>query len=247
MTSTTTTVLCPECRRENEPERVYCHSCGARLDRNAVKVSKENVQDTRDRVKKLFDPQRAKARALFFKISKVVLGACALAVVVQMVLPPDAPALPKADLIASQMRFELENAATRHQPAQLRYTDEQVNAFLIYALKTKRKSLDHPLIDFKRASVVFNEAACSFIVERSFFGYSFYTTLNLSPTVTGGKMVAATKGGRIGRLPVDPKIAQYMGVLSADVRSALDSEAKLVAKMRGIEFHDKAVVLTAAP
>ena len=240
-------VLCPECRRENEPERVYCHGCGARLDRTAVKVRKEDVQDTRKRMKMLFDPQRAKARALFFKISKVLLGALAVAAVVQMVLPPDVPGLPKSDLMASKIRFDLENAVAHHQPAQLSYTDEQVNSFLLYALKTKQKLLDHPLIDFKRASVVFDETACSIIIERSLFGYSIFTTIKVSPVVTGGKVATEIKGGRIGRLPLHPGIARFMGVLFADVRSALDSEAKLLAKMRAIEFHDKAVVLTVAP
>ena len=29
-------LVCPECQRQNEPERIYCHDCGARLDRSAL-------------------------------------------------------------------------------------------------------------------------------------------------------------------------------------------------------------------
>src|SRR6516225_2034765 len=29
-------LTCPDCQRENEAERIYCHDCGARLDRSAL-------------------------------------------------------------------------------------------------------------------------------------------------------------------------------------------------------------------
>src|SRR3954447_25569665 len=95
MTTTTaaaTKLLCPECRRENEPERIYCHECGTRLDRSAVRFKKEPIQDTHKRVKRMFDPQRAKLRALFFAVNKLLLGAGAAALVINMMLPPDVPA-----------------------------------------------------------------------------------------------------------------------------------------------------------
>ena len=31
-----TKLVCPDCRHENEPERIYCHNCGARLDRSGA-------------------------------------------------------------------------------------------------------------------------------------------------------------------------------------------------------------------
>jgi hypothetical protein len=240
-----TTVVCADCRHENEPERIYCHGCGGRLDRSAVKVRKEDVQDARKRVKKLFDPQRARMRALFFKVSKVVLGACLLAVLVQILLPPDAPPPSKTVMLASQIRNDLESATTRHQPPQLQYTEDQVNAFLVYALKTKQKALDEPMVDFKRAAVSFEEGSCAITLERSLFGYSLYTTGIYAPKIAAGKLVMTTKGGRLGRLPLHPQLAQFMGVLFADVRGALERDGKLVAKMGAIEVHDKAVLLTA--
>lgn len=246
-TSTMTSVVCADCRHENEPERIYCHGCGARLDRSAVKVRKEDAQDARKRVKKLFDPQRARIRALFFKISKVVLGACLVAGFVQILLPPDVPAPAKTVMLASQIRNDLESASLRHQPSQLQYTDEQVNAFLIYALKTKQKALDEPLLDFKRAVVAFREGSCAITLERSLFGYSLYTTAIYAPKIAGGKLVVTSKGGSLGRLPIHPQLARFMGVLFADVWAALEREGKLVAKMGTIEFHEKAVLMTAAP
>jgi hypothetical protein len=249
MTATTTKLVCPECHHENEAERIYCHSCGGRLDRSAVAVrnSKEAVDETRQRMRKLFDPQRAKLRASFFKISKLVLVACAVAAVIQMISPPDVPAPVKTQVIPSQILFELENAATRHQPAQLQYTEEQVNGFLIYALKAKQSSLDKPLLVFKRVLVGFREGTCAVTSERSLFGYSLYITCSYAPVLSEGKIEASSKGGSIGRLPIHPQVTQFMGVLFSDIWSALGAEIKLVRKLGAIEFHDKSVVLAAQP
>lgn len=65
MIATAPKLLCPECQRENESERVYCHDCGARLDRSAVAPTKEPPKDTHKRLKKFFDPQRARIRYFF--------------------------------------------------------------------------------------------------------------------------------------------------------------------------------------
>ena len=90
-------LICPECRHENEAERIYCHDCGARLDRSAlakVMPKQENAKETQRRLKSMLDPQRAKIRHMFFKVSKLVLGAFGLAMLIQMLLPPDVPAHP---------------------------------------------------------------------------------------------------------------------------------------------------------
>ena len=42
-----TKLICPECQHENEPERMYCHSCGARLDRSKLAPTTAAVDDLR--------------------------------------------------------------------------------------------------------------------------------------------------------------------------------------------------------
>lgn len=242
-----TKLICPECRHENESERIYCHSCGARLDRAAAGLRKDDPTETRRRVKKLFDPQRAKFRLLFFTVSKLVLGACALAAVIQMILPPDVPPPTKTEMLGSQIRLDLENLATQHQPPQIQYTEEQVNAYLSYALKPKQSSLNKPLLPFKRALVGFGEGSCAVTAERSFLGCSLYTSCTYAPSVAQGKMVVSNKGGSIGRLSIHPQVTQFMGFLLSDIWSALDREKRLVAKLGAIEFHSKNVILTAPP
>ena len=240
------TLICPECRRENEPERIYCHDCGARLDRTALAkaVPKgEDVKETQRRLRTMLDPQRAKMRHLFFKTSKVILGAFVLAAVIQMILPPDVPPRAKTGDFPPQINLDLENAALNHSTTPLQYTETQVNAYLGSALKSKQAALSKWL-QFERAIVKFDETVCSVTAERSYFGLSVFTTTSSKVTIQNGTLTATNNGGRIGRLPVHPLVMKYADPLFADLWTALERERKSVAKMSAIEFHPQAVVLT---
>ena len=245
-----TKLLCPECRLENEPERIYCHDCGAKLDRSKVisaKSADERVKE-RKRVRNMFDARRAKMRLLFFKVSKLILYACAAAAVIQMILPPDVPPPNKETLSLSQIGLEIETAVTYHRPNQLQYTEDQINEYLTSTLKGKRKVLNKPLLDFNRGIVRLEEGKCDIAVERAIFGYSLYTSTSLAVQLADGKLNVSSRGGAIGRLPIHPQIMDYLNIIFADVWSALDRERKLITKADAIEFHDKSVVIvTAAP
>lgn len=242
-------LVCPECRRENEPERIYCHDCGARLDRTALaKVAPkgEDVKETQRRLRSMLDPGRAKMRLLFFKVSKLILGAVATAAVVQMILPPDVPAKPKTGDFPPQINLDLENAAMSHGAAPLQYTEAQVNAYLGSALRNKQAALSK-LLNFERAFVNLDESVCRVTAERSLFGFSIFTTTSSKVTLQNGTLVAANNGGRIGRLPIHPLLMKYADPIFGDLWAALDRERKAVSKMAAIEFHPQAVVLTPKP
>ena len=241
-------LICPECQRENEAERIYCHECGARLDRSAASsrvLPKETMAQKRKRVRKLFDPRLARIRAYVFRTIKLLLAASLLAAVVQMVLPPDVPAVKENQTGISQINFELESALNQHEGAHLQFTEDQINEHLRYALKIKKSSLDKPFLEFKRALAQIREDICVITIERSIFGFSVYASGNYSVRLDAGKSSVTNKGGTIGRMQVHPKIFPYIQIIFADVWSALDRERKLIAKMNAIEFHDKAVSLTA--
>lgn len=237
-------ILCHECQRENEAERVYCHDCGARLDRSKVVMKKEPPVDVRKRVRKMFDPTRARIRALFFKTSKTILGAAAAGLVVVMLLPPSLPEPGKTEILASQVRIEMEDAIMRRQPTQIELTQEQVNAYLASALKTRKTGLNHPFLDFKRAVVVFSEGKCDITVERSVNGfYPVYTSASFGVSIANGKLVIEHEGGALGSLHLHPKSMPYLNAIFSDVWSALEPDSKLVARFNTLAFHDKRATL----
>ncbi|HET9418895.1 MAG TPA: zinc ribbon domain-containing protein [Chthoniobacterales bacterium] len=244
-----TKLVCPECGHDNEPERVYCHSCGARLDRSGVAVGKsreEAFHETRRRVRSMFDPTGVKIRFWFFRTAKLILAACAAAAVIEMISPPDVPPPVKSSLLLSQIGLELENAATYHRPPQLQYSEDQVNAHLAYALRNKQSTLDKPLLEFKRAIVGVEEGRLKLTTERSLLGLSLYSSVSYLVTLRQGHITATSNGGGIGRVPIHPQLMRFVDGIFGDVWTALDRERKLVAKMGSIELHSKRVVLNVA-
>ena len=238
-------LVCPECQRQNEPERIYCHDCGARLDRSSLaKVAPklEAPEQTQKRLKRLLDPTRARIKHIFFTASKMILGACLMAGLVEMLLPPDVPAPPKEPELL-MISMDIENAISNHSTAPIQYNEGQVNSYLISAMRSK-KALLNKVLDFKRTVVKFDENVCRITVERSLFGFSVFTTASYKVSVHNGTLTVASNGGALGRLPVHPMLMAYGGIMFADVFQALDREKKLVTKMGSIEFQPQLVILT---
>ncbi len=239
-------LICPQCRRENEPERIYCHDCGARLDRSALakeKPKEEDPAETHKRVTALFAPGRGKLRQRFFQGCKLLLCAFIAAVLVQILRPPDVPPRPQTAPEPAQINLELEDLAMdplHHGP--LHYSDEQVNAYLVYVLKSKQAALSK-YMQFERVVADFQENDFHFIVERSLFGYSLFTSATYGARIQNGKILTNSHGGHLGRMPIHPALMQYGSFLFADLREALDRERKSIAKLGGIEFHPKQLTL----
>lgn len=240
------TLVCPECRKENEPERIYCHDCGARLDRTALSKGSdaaETPEQEHKRVKAIFDPHGARIRQVFFKTAKVILAALITAAVIEMLLPPDLPAPSKSVGLASSINMDMEEAARTHSAAPLRYTDEQVNAYLASTLKTKTAALNG-IMKFDRALVKFDENSCRLTTARSLYGMPFYAGATYRVALRDGAVVAEPQGGSMGRMPLHPQLMKYCGFLFNDVAQALDRERKSLAKMAAIEFHPQVVAIT---
>lgn len=246
-----TSLVCPECQRDNEAERIFCHSCGARLDRSALvkeKSDHEKPEQARQRLQRLLDPQRGKLRRLFFKFAKVMLGAAVLAAVVELILPLNLPPAVKKIGAPKEINFDLEKAIVARQGVSLQYNQEQVNDYLAYALKSKQAALDKPLLTFKRVLVDLGEDnICTITIERSLFGYSLFQRASYQMKLQEGKISVSNKGGWFGRLPIHPEAMKFADITFADLWSALDRERKLVARMNGVEMHAGSVILTSSP
>jgi hypothetical protein len=242
-------LVCPDCQRQNEPERIYCHDCGARLDRSALAKVAPKIEDpkqTQRRLKQMLDPGRLRIRLLFFKISKTVLGACAAAMLIQMLRPPEVPEKAK-NIELQQINLDMENAIATHSVAPLQFSETQVNNYFVNVVKNKHAALSK-VLEFERALVNFEEGVCRITVERSLLGFSVFHAISYNQVkLQNGTLTGAINGGSIGLLPVHPMIMKYGDILFADLAGALDREKKLVAKFGFVEFHPKAVVLNPKP
>ena len=249
-TATPIQLTCPECRRDNEPERIYCHDCGARLDRSALAGRKtgkiETSEELHKRMRGMFSQRRIKAQLLFFKSAKLILIAIAAAALLVILIAPEVPPAVKSEEFPPQINLNLETLTESRQPQTLQFSEEGVNAYLASALKRKKEKLNHPLINFERALVAFSEGNCRVTIERSIFGYSIFTSGDYGVQIEGGKAKTSPRSGAIGRMPIDPNVMPFAGFLFSDVVAAMDREHKLLNKVGSIQLHEKEIAVTSA-
>jgi len=249
-TATPIQLTCPECQRENEAERIYCHDCGARLDRSVLANRKtgkiETAEELHKRMRGMFSQRRIRARLAFIKTVKMLLAACAAAAVVVILIPPDVPPAAKTEMLPPQINLRLETLTESRQPQTMQFSEEDVNAYLGNVMKHKKEKLEHPLLGFERAILVFTEGNCRVTMERSIFGYSIFTSGDYDVQLKDGKIMAALKSAAIGRMPIHPSVLPYAGFLFSDAVAAMDREQKLLNKVGSIQLHDKMVEVSSA-
>jgi len=243
-------LTCPECQRENEAERIYCHDCGARLDRSALanrKTAKiETAEELHKRMRGMFSQRRLKARLFVFKTVKILFAAGVAAALVEILIPPDVPPPVKTETLPPQINMSLETLTESKQPQTMQFSEEDVNAYLGNVMKHKKEKLEHPLLGFERAILGFSEGNCRLTLERSIFGYSIFTSGDYDVQIKDGKITATPKGAAIGHVPIHPSVLPYTTFLFSDAVAVMDREHKLLNKVGSIQLHDKMVEVSSA-
>ena len=245
----TTTLVCKQCNFENEPERVYCHNCGAKLDRSLLPPEATKRADpvvVQERVRKMVSPRRGSGtrwlRSLFFSL----LIAAVVGLLVVVLRPPDdVPEVSKdAAMAAPTITDDMEGLVTQPSAARLAYTEDQVNAFLQSTIHGKpNSSSGFAPLKFERTYVRFDEGAVRITYVQSVFGLLVYATTADTVTIQNGQAVAKPVAGSLGRVKIPASLMPYIGGVFAPLWKVLDREKNLVAKLESITFHKKQVEL----
>jgi len=248
-TTSTNTLICPDCQHENEPQRIYCHSCGARLDRSklsrsAVPSGEPDVK-AREHLQKMLRGGNANLKNAIIKFAKVILGASALAAVIVMVLPIEQPPAKKNYDIAPMINMDMVSANSNHQGASLVYNEDQVNSYIASNLRRKDSPAGQGYFPLKSVIVRFEEGLCRIGSERQLFGYSIYSGSSYRVKIENGKIISTNTGGYIGRMPIHPALMKYADIILQKAWDALARERTSVSKLASIEFHPQSVTLVA--
>jgi hypothetical protein len=245
-----TKLVCPDCQYENESERIYCHSCGARLDRSKLIPGAAGLGDpdvkTQQHLKKLFQGGQGNVKRPALKLAKVVLGALCLAAIIVMALPPDLPPPTKNYTFAPMINMDMVSATSGHQGASLVYNEEQVNSYIASNLRRKDSPANQGYFPLRRIQVQFEEGVCGINTERQLLGYSIYSGSSYRVKIDRGKIISTSTSGYIGRMPIHPVVMKYTDIVLQKAWDSLARERNSVAKLASIEFHPQSVTLVAA-
>jgi len=244
----TTKLVCPDCRHENEEERIYCHNCGARLDRSGVTSKKIPLRpETRSQahLKRMLDPKRGRLKRTIAQFIKVLLGAAACAALVLMALPPDLPPEKANNNFGPLINMDLITAISSRRPTPLVYSEADVNGYLASRLRPQNNANKSAFFPLRRVVVQFQEGQCAVTIERQLFGYSIYGGGSYQVKVENGKLATRATRSFIGRLPIAPFLSQVSSLMMEKAWTSLEQERKSAARLAGIEFHPQSVSLIA--
>ncbi|MEO7933958.1 MAG: zinc ribbon domain-containing protein [Chthoniobacterales bacterium] len=241
------TLKCQECGHENETQRVYCHSCGARLDRSTLVEEAKKPQ-------KVVKPQRvAGANAGTLKVVKTfiktVLFAFIAACLIQAARPPaDAPSDQKemgAEIIdAPSLSVEMEEAT--ETPRRLGYSEGQLNAYLKNRIKApKNPQIPAWAITYDASFVHLQTGAFRITKKYLLFTLPVYIGGTYVPTVGASGLELQPLAGHIGSLSLPGLLYDQLDqFLFADYIKNMKQEASAASKMKSIEVTPKMVVMT---
>ncbi len=248
-TPSPTTLKCPGCDYVNEAERVYCHSCGGKLDRSVLpledtKAAQESADRTRKRVKKMTNPTSGGMLREVKAGATVLIWSAITAMVVQGVRPPrNLPSSkPKIDDASRIISSEISEALESPRPQQLVFSQMDVNLHLRSA-KAKMGTSDIPWVNFERVAVSFEPKTCRIWLEQSMFGYSFYNGISYAVENVDGKVVYRLLGGSFGRLPIHPALMKYGGFIFSRAQVALKREGEQFTRMQSVVIEKERVLL----
>lgn len=232
------TLTCSQCSFANEAERVYCHNCGAKLDRSllpkAEEADKESIDKTRRRVQKMTNPGGMKVMNEVKTLGKVVWSSALVALLVGFVREPDGlPPAKTDDLSLRMIGSELAEAADSPQPRTLIFTEAEANSYLRTSLKSKGAALI-PGAKFERAFVKFERENVTAGLVQSLFGFPLHTGARYHIGVKDGKFFADSMGGSFGRIAIHPALMKYATAAFQPLWTALKREKDQVAAMQNV-------------
>lgn len=199
---------CGACGHENEPERVYCHSCGAKLDRSVLpklEPAKEDAEEAKKhkRVKKMMSAGRgAIKRDIKVGISVLILAAAVGALYLFWQTPAGVPP-DNSNVLPDRDAGELwERMMAAPNALAVTFTDVELNAYLKRAIKSSESSV--PGVKFKRAFLTLDPELLTLTVERDMWGFKQFSSVSYRPSKDGqyAPEVAAVNFGRLALHPL---------------------------------------------
>ncbi len=248
----TTMLVCKQCNFENEPERVYCHNCGAKLDRSVLPPEATRREDpvvVQERVRKMVSPRRGMGLrgVKHFLIS--VVTAAALAALVCMALPSGALPNLSRDAVMDAPSITDDMEAQQQSPGshRLAYSDDQINAFLESSVRGKGDTAGYLVAKFDRVFVHFDEGRCAITSVYSLFGLPLYATTVQAVKIENNALVTETLGGNFGRLRFSARAMKALDPLFAPLWKVLDRDRSLLSKMQSVDFHKGSIAMVTKP
>ncbi len=240
------TLPCKQCGYSNEPERVYCHNCGAKLDRSLLpkedQLRRESPDKARRRIRRMANPEASPILREAKALAKTLAWAAVVAALILAALPPaDAPAK-QAELGDRMVGSDLITALEKPQPTVVAFSEADINSFF----KTSVKAAPGPdwlPLKFDRAYVKLLPGAVRIGQRQTIYDYPLYSSTAWKLEVKDGAFTATNVGGTFGRLAVHPVLMGALDFVYQKFWTALKRERDMMSKMQMVRVEQGKITL----
>ena len=229
---------CGQCGYENEAERVYCHNCGAKLDRSLLPKpgdegdKTETPEQARKRIAKMTNPKSGGGLGEIKMAVNVLIYSAILAALLLIAQQPDGVPEAGKDATLSSVGGDLMDALNAAQPRRLDFSEAEINSYLRQQLKSKDAGAMG--LEFKRAYVNLTPGVLHFGAEESVFGLPVYSGVLYRLEVKDGKFTPTMLGGNFGRLAVHPLAMQYLDFFFQKIWELMKRDRQNMDKMQTV-------------
>ncbi len=251
MASPLPTLVCKACGYPNESQRVYCHNCGIKLDRDLLAAQEQRAEPSLKRqreVKKIMSPGRGNFGRFGKAVFKTLVLAAIAGALIDAALPPQGTApVAKNEDVAEVPPIDviLESLTATHNGKRIVLREAEVNAYL---RKERFKKLPSWLTDVLplKALVQFEENAGRLTFQTNIAGYPLGATLSGNLKIEReSELVATCTGGNIGRLQIPAELARYAGRALPTLLDSLKRERQMLGQLGSIEIGRQQIILGA--
>lgn len=243
-------LVCKECGHVNEGERVYCHGCGAKLDREVLMAQQQQQaptpQEVHRQVQKIMAHGDNFWRRTWRMLWKTTALAAIAAVVITAALPPEGVATgPKeAETDAPQLDVYLEKLVVLPAGQRISITEAQVNAYLRREHFKKVPDWLTTWLPLQRVFVNFSKEQTRITVQASLAGYPIYAGLTgrLGANKKTG-LTAVCTGGFIGRLPLPSQVVAKAAEALPILLGSFQHEWQLLGQIGSVEVGEGQIIL----
>lgn len=242
-------LTCSKCGYDNELGRIFCHSCGAKLDLSEIKASSQSGAKLKKR-------GGTGGKLLGRTIGIVILAALVVGIFLAAQVPSLRPlSTTDQDLrAADQKRFDLDQLTAHNQARQISVTEGELNAF-IETLGFKKGDGKGVLVAPTNLQMEFGSGTVKTIFVGklsigSAFSKGIYLSLTGTPTIEDGQFVFKPVSGAIGSLPVSPWIIEHTGLLEnyfATLFARQTKEKQILDSLKSISVTPQQAVLNYEP
>jgi len=243
-------VICQKCGYDNELGRIFCHSCGTKLNLTEIKAPSQGGKSLKK--KKTGGP----GKILFRILNVAILAALVTVICLAVQVPPLRPiTITHEDQdSAEQKRFAVDELLGTKKARMITVSEAELNAFIESLGFSKGAARTLEVVPTRLQLELGDGVVTAIFLGRLQIAGSVAVPVCLSytgvPTVESGQFVFKRVGGSLGALPISPWILEKTGLFDhyyAKVFGNLGQEKQVLGTLTSISVSPKEAVLMYLP